>query len=76
MAGEQLAKEYPDVKVKKQWFTNNDDLVCELCGPLNGKEVDIDEPFYPPEDDYQDGNPPRHVNCRCWTTQYTDIEAE
>jgi len=73
MAGEALAKEFPDVKVKKRWFTNNDDRVCELCGSLNDNEVEIDEDFYEPEDDYQDGNPPRHVFCRCWTTTYTDI---
>jgi hypothetical protein len=74
MAGEALREEYPDVKVVKRWFTNNDDRVCELCGPLDGKEVEIDENFYEPEDDYLDGNPPRHVNCRCWLSQYTDME--
>jgi len=73
MAGDQLKEEYPDVKVKKRWFTNNDDRVCDLCGPLNDVEVEIDEDFYEPEDKYQDGNPPRHVGCRCWTSQYTDM---
>ncbi len=72
MAGEALKKEFPDVRVIKIWFTNNDDRVCDLCGPLEGKEVDIDDTFYDP-DEYNDGNPPRHVNCRCWTNTTTAL---
>jgi hypothetical protein len=71
-----LAEAYPDVRIIKRWYTNNDDKVCEfLCEPLDGKEVAEDENFYEPESDYEDGNPPRHVNCRCWmdyTTKITD----
>ncbi len=66
MAGEQLQAEFPDVKIVKRWYTNNDDRVCELCGPLDGTEVELDENFYEPDNSYQDGNPPLHVNCRCW----------
>jgi len=36
------------------WQTNNDDLVCELCGPKHGQEITDGE--YPPE----------HPRCRCW----------
>ena len=74
MAGDALKEQYPDVKVMKRWFTNNDDRVCPMCGPLDGNEVEMDENFYEPEDSYQDGNPPRHVNCRCWLNQYTSME--
>ena len=36
------------------WQTNNDDLVCPVCGPRNGKQI-------------RDGQyPPIHVRCRCW----------
>ena len=76
MAGEDLKKEFPDVRVTKMWFTNNDDLVCDLCGPLDKTEVGIDENFYEPEDSYQDGNPPRHVNCRCWTDTNTALGSD
>lgn len=76
MAGEDLKEEFPGVRVMKQWFTNNDDRVCELCGPLDGTEVGIDENFYEPESDYEDGNPPRHVNCRCWSGTYTALEGD
>ncbi len=72
MAGEDLKKEFPDVRVIKTWFTNNDERVCEFCVPLDGKEVEIDEDFYEP-DDYSDGNPPRHVNCRCWMQETTAL---
>jgi len=46
---------------QKVWLANPD--CCEeLCKPLEGKVVEIDEPFF--EDGYGDGmNPPRHPNC-------------
>lgn len=71
LAADELKKKFPDVRVVKTWFTNNDDQVCELCGPLNGVEVDHDKPFYEITDEYTDGNPPRHVNCRCWISSRT-----
>lgn len=39
------------------WSTNADDLVCPICGPLNGR----------PESEWGAtvGSPPAHVNCRC-----------
>lgn len=73
LAGEEMRAQFPDVKVVKQWFTNNDDLVCELCGPLDGVEVGQDENFYDLESDYEDGNPPRHPNCRCWISTSTAL---
>jgi hypothetical protein len=74
LAGDALKEEWPDVKVIDRWNTNNDDLVCELCGPLNNAEVEHGEDFYEPEDDLQDGQPPRHVKCRCWKSSSTRIE--
>jgi hypothetical protein len=73
MAGDQLKQEFPDVRVVKIWFTNNDDLVCELCGPLEGVEVENNENFYEPGSAYEDGNPPRHPNCRCWVQTTTAL---
>lgn len=43
------------------WHTAEDELVCELCAPYDGKEVDINDSFGDVED------PPLHVNCRCFT---------
>lgn len=37
------------------WQTNNDELVCPICSPRNGKE--ITDNFFPPA----------HARCRCWT---------
>jgi len=71
----QLAEEFPGVRVVKRWYTNNDDRVCDLCAPLDGVEAEQDEDFYEAEDEYANGNPPRHVNCRCWidyTTRMTE----
>jgi len=36
------------------WNTNADDLVCPICGPLNGKPTTE--------------LPPKHPRCRCWLT--------
>lgn len=47
-----------------RWLTNNDDLVCPVCGPLNRRVVEIGEPFavYKGERIIQ---PPAHPGCRC-----------
>ena len=68
IAGQALAKEFPDVEVVKTFFTNVDDRVCDLCSPLDGLEVDINEDF---PGGY--GKPPIHPNCRCWTSVSTRI---
>jgi SPP1 gp7 family putative phage head morphogenesis protein len=41
------------------WQTEKDDKVCDICGPLDG----LPEPEWGGV-----GEPPAHVNCRCWTT--------
>jgi len=73
MARETLKEQFPGVTVVDRWFTNNDDLVCPVCGPLDGEERENGEQFYQPEDAYQDGYPPRHPNCRCWINTTTRI---
>lgn len=44
------------IHMDEVWNTNNDELVCDICGPLDQtvKGVDWTEA------------PPAHVNCRCW----------
>jgi len=68
LAGEELKKEFPDLAIVKKWFTNNDDIVCDICGPLDGVTVLLDEMF-PGELE----EPPAHPRCRCWTSVTTDI---
>jgi hypothetical protein len=67
-AGQVLKKEYPDIAVVKTWHTNADDRVCEICGPLDGMEIEIDEQFPGGFD-----SPEGHVNCRCFMTVRTRI---
>lgn len=74
VAGEQLASEFPGVRVVKTWITNNDDRVCDICGPLDGVEVGIDEAFQGGDGEYYE-NPPAHVFCRCFTETRTRIES-
>lgn len=62
-----------------RWYTAVDERVCEFCDPLNGKIVEISENWFDKGDslagreggkmeiDYSDvGNPPLHVDCRCY----------
>lgn len=43
------------------WRSDNDDIVCPICNPLNGKAEDKWT------DQFPDG-PPAHPRCRCSTT--------
>jgi hypothetical protein len=74
IAGKELQKEYPDVRVIKRWFTNQDDRVCEICAPLHMQVVSIDDGFTT-EDDKSLGvpSPPAHPNCRCWISTSTAL---
>jgi len=77
LIGQEMASAYPDAPVFKIWFTNNDDLVCDICGELDGMEVPIDDQFV--STGFFTDNPPAHTNCRCWTdvrTQSIPPEAE
>jgi len=74
IAGKELQRQWPGVKVVKTFNTNKDDRVCFLCAPLDGMEVEIDEGFTT-EDDKAEGvpYPPLHVGDRCWMTVRTRI---
>lgn len=52
---------------KRRWNTNNDELVCPVCGPLAGQVRGLD-------DEFGDGIPlpPAHPRCRCWITPVVD----
>ena len=76
IAGQELKREFPDVKIIKMWRTNQDDLVCLICAPLDGMEVEIDEGFSTEEGEGVDG-PPIHPNDRCWlevTTALAELD--
>ena len=53
---QQIAKELAEqgIHLLPIWQTNNDALVCPICGPKHNKEI-------------KDGvYPPAHPRCRCW----------
>lgn len=80
IAGQEIQKQYPDVRVVKTWFTNNDDKVCDICAPLDGMEVELMNGFTTEEGSIEGlMDPPAHINCRCWmstNTQLADLSAE
>ena len=43
--------------VGKEWRTQNDERVCPICGPLDGKIIPLTS----------DEKPPAHPRCRCYT---------
>jgi SPP1 gp7 family putative phage head morphogenesis protein len=62
----------------KEWFTAQDERVCEYCGPMDGKIVDLGGSYFDKGDEYTGSNggtlkldfesietPPLHSNCRC-----------
>lgn len=50
-----------------RWNTNNDELVCPICRPLNGRVAEIGQPFGEFRGVAFDG-PPSHPGCRCWVS--------
>lgn len=50
---EELREESPNARIAMVWATSEDELVCEICGPLDGKRIEGDVV------------PPAHPNCRC-----------
>ena len=59
-AGNEIKKEYPDVRVTKTWLAAMNERTCPICGELHGMEIDIDDVFPGGYD-----APPAHVSCAC-----------
>jgi len=74
LAGEQLARDNPGVRVIKTWWTNNDAIVrrCPVCWPLHGVSVKIKSKFVDGEGNKQIA-PAAHPRGRCWISVRTDI---
>jgi SPP1 gp7 family putative phage head morphogenesis protein len=64
--GNSEAWESTGVVTSWQWMTAQDDVVCEICGGLDGEIFGIED---------HDARPPAHVNCRCWEQPILDEEA-
>lgn len=48
----------------KRWLTAPDEMVCEICGAMDGKAVSFEGTFELPTGEEVEG-PPAHPNCRC-----------
>ena len=46
------------IKMVEVWQTNNDELVCPICGPKHGKKIGTNWT--------RNDGPPAHPRCRCW----------
>jgi hypothetical protein len=65
----ELQKQYPTLRIVRVWFTNNDDRVCAVCLPLDGKEIPVDGGWGENGRNDPEGlqGPPAHIGCRCWS---------
>lgn len=62
-----------DVVEAKEWYTAEDERVCEYCSEMDGKTEDLGAAFFKKGDtfqglalDYRDiTEPPLHTSCRC-----------
>ena len=63
--GNQQAFESTGLVDEVTWNTARDDLVCPLCGPLDGTHIGVGD---------IDAFPPAHVNCRCWVSPVVSEE--
>ncbi len=55
----------PDIEIL-EWGTAADEVVCPICSPLNGRQVEKGQSFAPGV-----MLPPAHPRCRCWVTPLT-----
>lgn len=63
-------------KVKRVWSTAGDELVCPICGALDGTAIDMDDEFYFQGRTLYSGQkqtPPAHPRCRC-ACSYEEVE--
>lgn len=57
----------------REWRTNTDELVCPICGGMDGVVAKLGENF---QGTYNGDNPPAHPKCRCWTVPVGVIDQE
>ncbi len=63
-------------KIRRVWSTADDELVCEVCGGLDGTAIDMEEEFdFKGRSLYggQKQTPPAHPRCRC-AVKYEETE--
>ena len=56
-----LQRELPELTTTRVWNTMADELVCPVCGPLEGAPESVWAREFP-------RGPPAHVGCRCGTS--------
>ncbi|HRF49095.1 MAG TPA: phage minor head protein [Anaerolineales bacterium] len=59
----ELKVESPKARVQELWQTSEDEIVCEICGGLNGV-VREEDGYHHPDGTVYDA-PPAHPRCRC-----------
>lgn len=71
--GSLVAFKESNVVIGKQWLTAG---AVDQCAEYNGKIIyDLDGNFYTSENQFEDGDPPLHPNCRCIVLPVLDVEA-
>lgn len=69
--GNEIAWDAADVW-GSQWFTAQDEIVCETCGPLAGQIRPMGEAFIHPDTKEEINAPAAHPRCRCYRQPVMD----
>jgi len=67
VTAKQIMMDNPSIVMTPIWNTSNDELVCPICGPRNGKEIK-------PGNETNGEYPPAHPNCRCWVSHEATVK--
>lgn len=68
--GNRAAWQRGGIITQMQWYTVGDELVCQICQPLNGTIADV-------RGNFASGLfPPAHVSCRCFCQPYISDVAQ
>ncbi len=59
-------------QVKREWIVTPDDRLCEMCAPMDGQKVGLEEPFQSELGAVM--TPPLHPMCRC-ATRLTEVKS-
>lgn len=56
---------YIEADARRQWIVTPDDRLCNICEPMHGQVVGLEEDFASPKDGATTLYPPLHPSCRC-----------
>lgn len=66
---QEVALDFPEMNLMKQWSASGDERCCENCDAMDGQFRRLDQDFTSPGG-WSGDAPPAHPNCRCSCVAY------